>query len=410
MDTTLFGISALQFHDTPPLALQRMIPMNAPVRDGATIGSSMPEIAPRSSSPADAHVVQRHLLGALKGVGLPVHLVGNRRSPCRNPHIRWHRLEIPYAPCDLQRIADGLYVTTPLRTLLDIARSMTLVQLLRIIYSWCGLYAVSPATARLRLALEQLVDDGLLREGMGRKLFAFHGIDGRRLPLLDEHGAPPAWEPCFDKRGNLSDLWKRPPLIDHVELKRYICRLGACDGVARLRRAAELALPGSASPLETTHALLAHLPRKLGGEGLPRPLLNRQIALSPHAARALGQTLCVGDVTWDDGVGGLLPACTEVDGVAFHEPGGVLRELPTGEHVAARDDSSRASALESMGFTVISSTFAQMVNVNRWELLMDRIAEALDVERKRQTPAFMRQRARLRDELFGPPRAYGVGV
>lgn len=417
MDTTLFGISALQFHDTPLQAHQCSLLMDAPLPGGATIGSTMPAIARRASSPGDARAIQEHMLGALKGVGLPVHLIGEARSARRSPHIRWHRQEIPYVPDDLQRIAPGLLVTTPRRTLLDLARSMTLVQLLRVLFSWCGLYAICPSTARMKLALSALLNEGVIHDRMVRRLFAFYGSDG--LPLVSpraggEHltwdGDASPWEPCFDRQGRLTDLWKRPPLVEQADLAAYAQGLELRDGVARLRRAADLVMPGSASPLETTHALLAHLPRKLGGEGLLKPQLNRQVALSAEAARALGHPSVVCDEAWPDDLGGLLPVCVEVDGVSFHEVGGVVQQLPSGGMIMRRDDSSRASALESMGFTVISSTYAQMANIDRWELLMNRLATALEIERKRQTPAFIRQRSRLREELFGPPLTYGVGV
>lgn len=409
MDTILHGISALQYHRTPPLIRS----LELPPPPGGNTGAPTPELAPRANSPHDAKVLQANLFGALKGVALPFHLVSRGRSRSRSPHIIWHDLELEYPATDLQRVSDDLLVTTPERTLFDLASRLTLMGLARLMFEACGIHAIVPQTSRLESACEELLERGVLRPRMPRSIFAFLDCDGRQLYALEEQRAatriPPPWEPCFDTQETLTDLWKRPPLVSVGMLNgfaRAVEAAGPHRGTSRFRRAVDLVIPGSASPAETLFALLAFMPRKLGGEALPRPHLNRQIRLDEDAARALGHPLCVGDVLWDDGLGGLLPVCVEIDGAAFHDSGGTSR----GATFARRDDSARANAMRSSGFEVISATHSQMVNINRWELLMNTVAGALDMNRRAQTPAFSRQRARLRNELFGPPVSYGVGV
>lgn len=412
MDTILHGISALQYHRTPPLIRSIDLPRSSDGVTGAT-GASAPNLAPRANSPHDAKVLQANLFGALKGVALPAHVVSRGRSRSRSPHIIWHDLDLDYPKADLQRVADDLLVTTPERTLFDLASRLTLMQLARLVFEMCGIHAIVPQTSRLAFACDELIERGALRPRMPRSIFAFLDCDGRPIYSPERQRAQtsalPSWEPCFDKQETLTDLWKRPPLISVGMLgdfARVIEAAGPHRGTSRFRRAVDLVIPGSASPAETRFALLAFMPRKLGGEALPRPHLNRQLRLCDEAARALGHPLCVGDVLWGDGMGGTLPVCVEIDGAAFHDSSGTSRGTP----IARRDDSARANAIRASGFEVISVTHSQMANIDRWELLMNNVAGALDMERRAQTPAFIRQRARLRKELFGPPVSYGVGV
>lgn len=401
MDTILHGISALQLLNAPPVART----FDMPIEVVRALPQPVPDIAPRANSTPAARTLKAHLLGELKGVSLPIHIVVTGRAMARSKHIAWHETRFDYPAEDLIHIGDGLFVTTPLRTLLDLAPSCSLVGLLRVLFSMCGLYAICPKTTRMEAALTTMAARGSISSRASRSISAFYGVDGTPLDMAGAQGGLPAWEPCFDKNGVLTDLWKRPPLITVDELGAWLNGIGPQPGLSRLQRAAGLVMPGSASPAETLFAILSHLPRSLGGEGLERSLLNRRIELNEAGARALGHRTCVGDATWRAPDGGVRKTCIEVEGAAFHETGRSM----TWRNVPARDDHARANALRASGFDVIPVTWAQMARIDMWEVLMDVVAESLGVRRRGQTAAFMAQRVKLRGEMLGLPGAGRVG-
>lgn len=392
MDTVIIGDSAARFHDTPPCLKAWTLP---PETEQA-LSANVPALAATANAYGSACILRRHLFGALKGLDLPIDLAAPRHAPAPMALIRWHESRYPYEARDLIQIDDGLFVTTPERTALDLASRRKLVLLLKLLFSWAGIYALCPSNQRIAQSLDTMLLLGLIHKDLPRRIFAYRDLDG--TPLFWGPAMRSTWEPCFDIGGSLTDLWKRPPLLTPASLAAMLDEApGARPGVTRLSRAAQLVIPGAASPAETLFALLAHLPRKLGGEGLQVPHLNRRIRLAPAAARALGHPICVGDVTWEDASGRLLPVCAEVDGKSFHG----YEAVDPHADARVRDDSARVNALKASGFEVVSVTYSQMASLSRWEIAMGGISSALGLEWRGQTPAFLRQRGRLRDELFG---------
>lgn len=78
------------------------------------------------------------------------------------------------------------------------------------------------------------------------------------------------------------------------------------------------------SPMESSTYLIMCLPRTLGGYGLPKPVLNKEIPLSREASRIVRQPTCYVDLCWPDSAYGL-----EYYGAEYHrEPArDIAREL-----------------------------------------------------------------------------------
>ena len=68
----------------------------------------------------------------------------------------------------------------------------------------------------------------------------------------------------------------------------------------RLRRIADRALDGSASPMETALAMLLSLPGTLGGYGLPSPRLNARIDVSSKNGLNQSKRYYVADLYWPE--------------------------------------------------------------------------------------------------------------
>lgn len=384
MDIVITDISALEYHATPPAV--RAVDLTA-ASDRAA-GIQIPSALSRANAPAPLRIASREIMGCLKGVGFPIHVAADRKPTGSTPLLVPHFRSGSYGQGELRQVAEGIYVTSPARTLLDLARSRSLMGLALLMFEFLGIYARSPQTSRACLACDLLEANGTLWRGSSHRIIAYSNAGGQPLSFADRSGRQLPWEPCFTVGGTLSDLWKRPPLLTSEDLVACARSAESAQGLKRYDRAVRLALPGSASPEESLFVLMATAPRKLGGEGLPAPSLNRRVMLSRSAARAYGSDSCVGDAIWLPPVAlDQRSMCVEIIGRQFHGDAG--------------KDDARANALCASGVDVIHVDHAQMASLDRWEVIIDLIAKGIGWSVPKPTPAFRRQRARLRRELFG---------
>ena len=84
--------------------------------------------------------------------------------------------------------------------------------------------------------------------------------------------------PNFDESGNYT--YDLPPAMNAQLIDGFLERMKGYDGVHNATRDARWLLNGAASPMETATYLLLCLPRRLGGYGLPKPLLNPLLKVS----------------------------------------------------------------------------------------------------------------------------------
>ena len=91
----------------------------------------------------------------------------------------------------------------------------------------------------------------------------------------------------------------RPPLATVPQLAEHF-RDSHGYGARRAREALEFVVEGSRSPMETAVALLFTLPPRLGGCGLPAPILNCRIEIPPALQAALGKPYLRVDLCWPE--------------------------------------------------------------------------------------------------------------
>lgn len=399
--TVLCDISALQWHRTSSLVA------GAPLADGDLERMGIPLLAaPKANASEDAKRIHQNLLGTLKGVSMPARVMRERHAASSSPLVCYAEHANLPAMGELTQIGDGLYVTSIERTLLDIAAGRSLMDVALLLFECCGLYAIQPMTARVRAALA--MRDNEIRElDKRRRIFAYSDEFGNAIDYGRMLGTQPSWEPCISGDGAITDLWKRPPLLSVDGIRAYADAVADVRGRTRLRRACKLVLPGSASPEESRLALMLTATRKLGGEHVLRPDLNRRVALSPDAAKAVGYTSCVADALWPaDRLRSKKSVAVEVEGSMFHQVDGLTLGMGV-----ARDDHARANALKQSGCEVIAVTRSQLRTLAGWEVFMGLLTEKLGLDIRDHTPAFLRQRERLHAELLGkqPPRCVGWG-
>lgn len=147
------------------------------------------------------------------------------------------------------------------------------------------------------------------------------------------------------------------PLTDVPRLARYVDAAAGMDGSVAAKRAVGYLVQGSASPMETSLVLLLCLPVRLGGYGLPFPLMNHRVELG-NAGKAgadvrggLRRSYRLCDLYWP-----CANVATEYDSDEFHA--GALR--------MARD-ASRRIELASLGIQVVTITRRQVMDYRETE-------------------------------------------
>lgn len=88
------------------------------------------------------------------------------------------------------------------------------------------------------------------------------------------------------------------PLTSVKELERYIHGASDVAGLKNARAALRYMVDASASPMETLSEMFLCLPYKLGGYKLDPPVMNSEIHLDSHAAGIAMQRTCFGDLCW----------------------------------------------------------------------------------------------------------------
>lgn len=385
----LYGITALEYYETVPLIRDADIPekvatLNPPEGCGLPAGLLRRRC---NANGASQHVVGR-LLGDLKGISLPARIMSDDvRGSWSTALARVVPLHKGLQDEDLFSLGGGLYVTSIERTLLDCSREMNSIELLMLMFEACGMYAVPVRNKRTGYVLRRLLDDRVLTpqypSGSLPKIYSFYDAAGHRaLPVgydLEEY----PWELCFSLSGAPTTLWRRPPLTTCRRLLRCRDRHEGVPGIKRFSRLVEHVVDGSASPLETKLVIMLCGSAWLGGEGLPRPWLNRKVDF-PHDVQGLaGQTYAIPDILFND-----IGLVVECQGKQFHA-----------DSLGFEVRNNRRAGLEALGYGVREITYGQMRDLNAWDIMLEGFASRFDITLKKRTPAFLRRRERLHEAL-----------
>lgn len=176
-----------------------------------------------------------------------------------------------------------------------------------------------------------------------------------RLELLEL-----LWEACGTYQTELTSteaLYNVKPLTSNRRIKRFSERASIFNGARKVDRALRYVSDGSASARETKLALILGLPVMYGGYGLGIPRMNYQINATSSARAVAGKKSFRADLCWPE---------AKLD-VEYQS-----REIH-GDENSRENDSRRANALASMGWTVVSITPAELENVH----ILDGIANTI---------------------------------
>lgn len=167
-------------------------------------------------------------------------------------------------------------------------------------------------------------------------------------------------------------------------IRTFAKRIPHINGSRRLLDICKYIKDGSRSPMETREYLLACLPKRYGGYGLPRPLLNVRIELSPDEQREVGRKYLECDEHWEKE-----HVVIEYDGHDDHES----RE-------ARAKDALKRNLLTSRGYQVFIITGKQILDENAFDAVMRNVASSLGYRLRKFPEDWSARRASLRKELF----------
>lgn len=157
--------------------------------------------------------------------------------------------------------------------------------------------------------------------------------------------------------GPADDLQKRA-LITSPERIALACRRHPdVFGCGTVCKAQKWIMPNAASPREAALALVLSLPCRLGGCGLPKPMLNAPLCLHERVRGAAASSYYVADLCWPDA-----RLVIEYDSDAFH--------LTSDQQYR---DAVKRMVLGEMGYRVLTVTRQQLNDP--WE--MDKVARII---------------------------------
>lgn len=150
---------------------------------------------------------------------------------------------------------------------------------------------------------------------------------------------------CYPLEGK--EYLVRHPLCSPNRLTAFCSKLRRFKGSEAAKAAARYVLAKSASPAETSLAIIATTPRNYGGFGVKGARLNEPVRLSCEAERIAHGSMLVCDILWPE-----FGVAFEYDSSLYHSNATQLSR-----------DSRRRSALAAQGLEVRSITASQFESV-----------------------------------------------
>ncbi len=234
----------------------------------ARLGRCAFPIASSASFPASLSGVEaRALLRPFVRAGIlkvPVHvIVATQNARHKVNGIAAHSMDAACASGQLCKIAEGMYVLSPLASLLHSSASMSVEQSAMLGFEMCGSYAV----------------DGQVKAGFSQA----------------------------------------SAIASSVEMAAFLNTAFGGRFARSTRRVASLVLDGAASPAEAQLACRLCFPKTRGGYGLPKPAMNCRVEVRGEARKMTQKRFFVCDLLWKEA--GL---DVEYDSAMFHASAGGL--------------------------------------------------------------------------------------
>lgn len=312
----------------------------------------------RNRTKFKSHVLTQEVLGD------PVHLlVRDRKRRLSNSSTVSHLVtnELP-SEC-IQETGLAISTASPLYSLLNLAGHISEIHLAMAMYEFCGTFSVFRPSPLVESLLDRIDCSKLIPPSFG-------------------------WQRVKSPAGRKTDLWKREPLVEINELRRFAVEMKGARNGRRFARAAKCVTGITASPFEAQASMLLSLPRSKGGEGFSNFANNERIPLSRNARRICCKTACYADLLFDV-PGAANPLIIECQGKVAHD-----------DFAAAISDSDRMAALQQMGFAVMPLTYRQIAERDNFDVVRRMVAKQIGVTYRNKSTEETRREIDLRRNIF----------
>lgn len=345
MSYVLSNISAFRYHRVPPQILALCPPI------------------PDEDCDCQRLLLRQDLL-VNHVLGFPLHaLVLNRKERTNPALIEHHLWSSSLPPKAIWETDHGVQLASPLFTLLTVAPYVSETQLLMMAYEMCGTFAVFKPSDLMEKALKD-------------------AYESQQIPK--DYG----WRRSSNQKGEATNLWQRPPLIQLNGLLDFAESNRGLRGGKRLLNAARRVSGITASPFEVQASMLFGLSRRLGGEGLSCFENNYEIVLDQKAKKIVDKEKVYADLHFVS-ADGSRSVIVECQGATEH-----------GKVDAGIRDADRVTALQSMGYDVVLLTFKKMSDQESFHTVAEMLANKLGYPYRAKTEAMKARESDLRRELL----------
>lgn len=345
MEEVLCDISAFRFHRTPPQILMLCPPYPDRACDKNRAGFK-------------SHVLTREVIGK------PVHILAtDRKHRLNNTSMVSHLVTNDLPSGCIQETDLGISTASPLYSLFNLAQHVHENHLVMAMYEFCGTFSVFRPSPIIEALLDEIDSSDSLPRSFG-------------------------WQRVKNHAGEKTNLWRREPLVELGELRRFATEMKSARGGRRFAHAAKRVTGIAASPFEVQASMLFSTPRSKGGEGFSGFVNNEKIPLSKNAQRICGKRACYADLLFDV-PNGVNPLIVECQGKMIHD-----------HYVSAISDSDRMAALQEMGFTVLPLTYRQISDRANFDTVRRMIAKQIGVTYRNKSPEETRREIDLRRSIF----------
>lgn len=169
---------------------------------------------------------------------------------------------------------------------------------------------------------------------------------------------------CTQRTGLLRSqgtIYNSTPLTSVRALKAFCARCPSLRGSRKLSRALRYVADNSASPRETSLALLLGLPERLGGYNLGIPHMNKKVIATEQAFAVSGKRFFRCDLCWPG-------QKIDLEYQSRHSHEGEAKRI---------EDSRRTNALASMGWNVIEMTNDEASSISTLNIIANSLRKAL---------------------------------
>ena len=186
--------------------------------------------------------------------------------------------------------------------------------------------------------------------------------------------------------GDQRTQYLQPTLTTIESIHTFMAETPRALGCKRLKAALDMAFERSASPMETTLALMLTLPTEYGGFGLPKPELNVQKDVHDSGLVPPERKAITPDLLWEEE-----HVALEYDSDEFHG---------LNDTAQLARDAFRSNVLTALGYRTLRATTNMVRKLYSLELLAKHLAVVLGQDLQDPNPLLRQRRRRLHAYLL----------